>query len=182
MRLWWLTVGGVVLMGAVAGDRVEGQTPGKSYPACKSGQLSLAIDDENGNFNGMSHSGTLLVLRNLGPNACSVPAKPKVEFEDGKQRSLGVTAQTPIGMHPGPVMLPIAIPVGAEVTSELRWVSGDVYDGHNCASPAFLAVTMGTDVLRAKVLGTTLCGPAGKPPSFTMTPLKRDPVLAVLHR
>ncbi|QNI36282.1 DUF4232 domain-containing protein [Edaphobacter albus] len=177
MRGWWLAIGAVVLVGSVAGAQV----PGKSYPTCKSGQLSLAIDDENGNFDGMSHSGTLLVLRNLGPETCSVPAKPKVEFEDGRQKSLGVTAQTPAGMHPGPVMLPVAIPVGAEVTSELRWVSGDVYDGHNCVSSAFLAVTVGTDVLRVKVLGT-LCGPVGKPPSFTMTLLKRDPVLAMLRR
>lgn len=178
MRGGWRTIGAVVLAGSVAG----GQVPGKSYPACKSGQLSLAIDDENGNFDGMSHSGVLLVLRNLGPETCSIPAKPKVEFENEKQKPLGITPQTPAGMHPGPVMLPVAIPVGAEVTSELRWVSGDVYDGHNCISPSFLAVTVGIDVLRVKVLERTLCGPAGRPPNFTMTPLKRDPRLAMLRQ
>jgi hypothetical protein len=143
--------------------------------------LSIAVDDENGNFDGMSHSGTLLVLRNLGPETCSIPARPRVDFEDGKQRSLGITVQAPMGMHPGPVILPVAVPVGAEVTSELRWVSGDVYDGHNCVSPAFLAVTVGTDVLRVNLLRRTLCGPPGRPPSFAMTPFKRDPGLATLR-
>lgn len=150
-------------------------------PSCKEGQLSIALDDEGGNFNGMSHSGTLLVLRNLGPDVCSVAARPEVHFEDSAQQPLPITVgaseTTKRAMHPGPVLLPVAVPVGAELTSELRWVSGQVYDDGKCVSPAFLTVKTSAETLRIKLPdGASICGPAGKPPAVTMTPLRRDPV------
>ena len=142
---------------------------------CTAGQLSPALDEENGNFDGMSHSGTLLVLRNLGPEACSMPARPTIGFEDVQHHPVAVTLEEPVGMHPGPVLLPVAVPAGAELTSEMRWVSGDVYDGGQCVSPAFLTVAMGTETLRVDFSGRQICGPAGKV-SYSMTPLRRDPV------
>ncbi len=140
--------------------------------SCSASQLSLGLDQEGGNFDGMSHSGTLLVLRSLGPQACSVPAQPTLAFEDAQHRHLRVSLQTPASAHPGP---PVVIPVGAEVTSQMRWVSADVYDGHNCVSPAYMTIPIGAGSLSVQFNGT-LCGPAGQPPTYTMTPLQRDPV------
>lgn len=144
-------------------------------PSCSASQLSLGLDQEGGYFDGMSHSGTLLVLRNLGPQACGVSAQPALGFEDAQHHPLRLSLQTPAGMHPGPVMLPVVIPVGAEITSEMRWVSGDVYDGHNCVSPAHMTMPLGADRLSVQFNGT-LCGPAGQPPTYTMTRFRRDPV------
>jgi hypothetical protein len=144
-------------------------------PPCSVSQLSLGLDQEGGYFDGMSHSGTLLVLRDLGPQACSVSAQPTLAFEDAQHHPLHISLQTPAGMHPGPVILPVVIPVGAEVTSQMRWVSGDVYDGHNCVSPTYMTIPFGTASLSVPFHGT-LCGPAGPPPTYTMTPLHRDPV------
>ena len=97
--------------------------PLQSAPApCSTAQLSFSLDDEGGNFNGMSHSGTLLVLRNFGPDACSVPGRPVVGFEDSGHHSLPASLEVAPGLHPGPVILPVVIPAGAEVTSEMRWV------------------------------------------------------------
>jgi hypothetical protein len=140
--------------------------------SCSASQLSLGLDQEGGNFDGVSHSGTLLVLRNLGPQACSVAAQPTPAFEDAQHHPLHVSLQTPAGTQPGP---PVVIPVGAEVTGQMRWVSGDVYDGHNCVSPAYLTIPIGSSSLSVQFNGT-LCGPAGPPPTYTMTPLQRDPV------
>jgi hypothetical protein len=141
-------------------------------PSCSASQLSVGLDQENGYFDGMSHSGTLLVLRNLGPQACSVPAQPTLAFEDAQHHPVRVSLQAATGMHPAPT---VVIPVEAEVTSQMRWVSGDVYDGHNCVSPAYVTIPIGSDNLSTQFNGT-LCGPPGPPPTYTMTPLQRDPV------
>ena len=64
--------------------------------ACTAGQLSLSFDGEQGNFDGMSHSGTLLVLRNFGASACTVLPRPVLSFEDSARRPVAfVTAPTP---------------------------------------------------------------------------------------
>jgi hypothetical protein len=140
--------------------------------SCSASQLSLGLDQEGGYFDGMSHSGTLFVLRNLGAEDCKVSAQPTPAFEDAQHHPLHVSLQPAAGMQPGP---PVVIPVGAEVTSQMRWVSGDVYDGHNCVSPAYMTIPIGTGSLSVQFNGT-LCGPAGPPPTYTMTPLERDPV------
>jgi hypothetical protein len=158
---------------------------------CPASWLSLALDPENGTFNGMSHSGTLLVLRNLGPKACTVPALPTLRFEDAHHHPLDVARQAPVGMHPGPVMLPVVVPSGAELTAKLRWVDGDVFGDSSgsgsSASPAYLQVLLPEHASgktdrddRARNLNTafqgTLFGPKGKQPEYTQTPLRRDPV------
>uniref|UniRef100_A0A7V4XT75 DUF4232 domain-containing protein n=1 Tax=Acidobacterium capsulatum TaxID=33075 RepID=A0A7V4XT75_9BACT len=167
------------------------QMPAKKSVAlpkpCPASWLSLALDGENGTFNGMSHSGTLLVLRNLGPRACTVPALPTLCFEDAQHHPLDVARQVPVGMHPGPVMLPVVVPPGAELTAKLRWVDGDVFGngGGSSASPAYLQVLLHgpdrgqADHNDAHNLSTafhgTMFGPKGKP-KYTQTPLRRDPV------
>lgn len=150
--------------------RARAQQP----PPCKAYQLSLNTDSENGAFNGMSHSGTLLVLRNLGPHACTIPARPVIAFQDASHHTLPATLQTPRGMHPGPVLVPVVIPAQAEVTSRMRWVSSDAYGANNKIAPAFIAVRIGNHILRHKFTGQ-LFGAAHKHPAYTATPLRPDP-------
>jgi hypothetical protein len=143
--------------------------------ACTAAQLSLTFDNEGGNFHGMSQSGTLLVLRNIGPVSCTVPGRPSLTFEDASHTKLPISLETPPGMHPGPVILPVAVPAGAEATGELHWVSGEVFDNGRGFSPAFIAISFGTDVLRAPFTGH-FYGPSGQDAKYRFAYLKRDPV------
>jgi hypothetical protein len=145
-------------------------------PPCDVAQLSFAVDRQGGYFDGMSQSGTLLVVRNLGPQACSVPARPELIFMDAHGKPLPVSARQQPGMHPGPVILPVAVPPGAELTSEARWVSSDAYGANNCVEPQSIALSLGGQSLVAP-LKTRLCGPAGQSPAYTATLLHRDPPL-----
>lgn len=155
-----------------------------SIPMCKASDLSLGTDSENGSFNGMSHAGTLLVLRNLSSVACRVPARPEIGFADEAKQG-GSTPQgvlLPIRleipgarfMHPGPVMVPVVIAPGAEVTSKLRWVSGEVFDSNLCFNPTAITVTIGGEVQQA-ALGAHICGDKAKGVTFQATPLAPDP-------
>ncbi|MHB1303922.1 MAG: DUF4232 domain-containing protein [Acidiphilium sp.] len=147
-----------------------------ALPACKAGQLSLGLDAEDGAFDGMSQSGTLLVFRNLGPTPCRTPALPKLVFLDAARRPLPIERKPPVGMHPGPVVPPVAIAPGAEATATLHWVSGDVYAGHHCMKPTSIRATLGTMTLAAPFTGQ-MCGPAAAI-SYTQTWLRTDPTLA----
>lgn len=140
---------------------------------CSASDLSFSVDYKNGYFNGMSHSGALLVLHNKGSKDCSIAARPIVGFEDAQQTSLSISWQPPEGMHPGPVLLPIIVPKNAWVTSEIRWVSSPVFDKNKCLSPAFITVSLGNDLLRSPFNGN-LCGPADKNPTYTLTLFKND--------
>jgi hypothetical protein len=141
---------------------------------CAASQLSFSTDDENGYFTGMSHSGTLLVLRNVGSSACTVPRRPEIAFEDARHHRLPISLDAPRGMHPGPVILPVVIPEGAEVTSQLRWVSSDAFGANNGIYPAFITLSIGEQTLRLKFSGQ-LFGPAGSQPTYSATPFSRDP-------
>jgi hypothetical protein len=143
--------------------------------ACTAAQLSLSFDGEGGNFDGMSQSGTLLILRNIGAQTCTIPGRPSLEFEDATNAKLPISLETPPGMHPGPVILPVAVPAGAEATGELHWVSGEVFDNSRCFSPAYVAISFGTDTLRAPFTGH-LCAPSGQDAKYRFAYLKRDPV------
>ena len=143
-------------------------------PACKTNQLSLAFDGEDGAFNGMSQSGTLFVLRNIGPSACSVPGLPKLTFKDAAGKPLPITRKAPVGMHPGPVILPVGIAPEAEVTAKLHWVSGAVYDHNTCLSPRFAAVTIGGETIQT-AFAAHICGPGAV--TFDQPVLRPDPRL-----
>ncbi|CAM3481317.1 DUF4232 domain-containing protein [Bordetella flabilis] len=143
-------------------------------PACGPAQLSFKADAKNGEFDGMSHSGTLLVLRNRGPVACTVPARPELTFLDGGGRPVLVSPRTAPGMHPGPVLLPVTVPAGAELTSVARWVSSDAYGANNCVAFESVAISLGGRMLTAS-LGREghMCGPARQNPGYTVSPLGR---------
>jgi hypothetical protein len=147
-----------------------------ALPACAPADLSLATDEEGGAFNGMSHSGTLLVLRNIGPRACTVPGLPHVVLRDAAHQPLPIRRAAPPGMHPGPVVIPVAVASGAELTAPLRWVSGPVYPHSRCYDAATLSVAVGDTMLTISQ-PARICGAAGKGASFTQPVLARDPVL-----
>jgi len=170
----------IALLTVTLAAPVHAQSPSTKIAPCTAAQLSIALDNENGFFDGMSHSGTLLVLRNLGPSACTVPARPLLTFEDAAHHPVSISLQTPRGMHPGPVLLPVVIPVNAEVTGSMRWVSSDAYGAGNCVSPAVLTLHLDPAASDADTLRTSfrrrLCGPAHRSPSYSLIPLHRDPV------
>ena len=141
---------------------------------CAMNQISLALDGENGNFNGMSQGGTLLVLRNISPTACSVPGFPVLTFRDEQKAILPISRQVPPGMHPGPVIVPAIVASGAEVTSTLHWVAGDVYDHGTCLKPASLSLSLAGDE-QTIAFGQQICGPTTKV-TYSATRLNPDPV------
>ena len=69
--------------------------------------------------------------------------------------------------------------LAAGASSDMRWVSGNVYDNGHCESPATISLTVGGQVLRSRFAGR-LCGPGGQPPSYTLTPFQ--PVAAASEK
>ncbi|HEX7820827.1 MAG TPA: DUF4232 domain-containing protein [Sphingobium sp.] len=150
-------------------------------PPCSADQLSLAFDGEGGAFNGMSHGGTLLVIRNLGPKACRMPGLPRLSFRDADGKPLPIVRKAPRGMHPGPVVVPVGVAAGAELTAPLRWVSGEVYDRSQCLTVASVAVQVaagpvGTGTLQGG-FAARICGEAGSEVEFDQPGLRADPRL-----
>lgn len=128
-------------------------------PACAAESLTVSFDGENGRFDGMQHGGTLMVVRNVGAEACRVPALPAVTFAGPRGAALPVHFAPPPGFHPGPAVPPVGVAPGAEVTADLRWVSGDVYSGGRCYAFAAVRVQLGAAAVQARLAGR-LCGPA----------------------
>ncbi|MBC9010303.1 MULTISPECIES: DUF4232 domain-containing protein [Acetobacter] len=150
-----------------------------SQPVCKAKELHLTVDDQNGAFNGMSHSGTMVTLKNVGATPCSVPAYPVVELQDSAGNSLpavrqkdGATASDIKNGQPQGKAA-ITLPAAGEVHTALRWVSGDVYDdSHNCMTAAALQVKWddGRQIARVPVQAH-VCAPAHKSAEFEQAPL-----------
>jgi len=87
---------------------------------CRAESLALRTDAADGDFNGMSHGGTWLVVRNTGSTTCLLPGLPTVLFLDAKGQSLPIERKAPPGMHPGPVVIPVALKPGQEYTLSLN--------------------------------------------------------------
>ena len=145
---------------------------------CQAEQMSLAFDGEGGAFDAMSHSGALLVLRNLGPQACVMAGLPILTLRDAQGRTLPVVRVSPAGMHPGPAMRPVGVAAGAELTAPLRWVSGEVFDHSRCVSPASARVSLSDGAVAGPFRGR-LCGPRAGAVTFEQPPLRPDPRLEV---
>lgn len=148
----------------------------RSVPMCTADQMSLATDGENGSFDGMSHSGTLVVLRNLGSAACKLDPFPQITFLDGSMvlEAKGTVAGAQF-MHPGPVVFPVVVAPGAELTSPLRWVSGEVYSKNVCINPKAISVRIGQGKQQA-AFQAHLCGEQGKGIQYEMGRFATDPV------
>jgi membrane-bound inhibitor of C-type lysozyme len=138
---------------------------------CHASQLTFSLDSGDGQFNGMSHSGTMLVLRNTGTAACTVPALPQPVLTDADKRPLDIIAQTSAAapFAPAPSTIPLA--PGAVVESEMRWVSGDVYEDGHCESPALIQLAIGGESVSTSFTGH-LCGAGGKPSTYTLAPFR----------
>ncbi|CAN5233435.1 hypothetical protein BH10PSE15_BH10PSE15_10610 [soil metagenome] len=138
-------------------------------PACRAGQLRLSLDGRDGDFNGVSHAGTELSIRNTGRD-CTVPALPLVQLRDARGRVLPAARKASVGMHPGPVMVPLRLAGGHRATTGLRWVSGPVFPHSRSMRAANLVVKIGADTLRVPI-SAVLYGEAGKPVGFEQSPL-----------
>lgn len=174
-RRGWFAVlspcAGLFVAGTLSASMVQAASVRSSQ--CPVSQLSLGFDDEGGAFNGMSQSGTLLVLRNIGRAPCRVRALPRLHFEDADGRAVDAVRRAPPGMHPGPVLSSVQVMPGAALTARLHWVSGDVYDGHHCISPATAVIDLPGGTLRQS-FGRHMCAPAGSARFFDQAPLRPD--------
>lgn len=140
-----------------------------AVPPCPAGALTVATAGPAGDFNGMSHSGTYLVIHNISRRACSVPGLPTVRFWRARH-ALAATRRAPAGMHPGPAVPPVRIGPGGRVMTGLRWVSGPVYDNSRCWDARAVSVTIAGRTLSAPVQAH-LCGPANGAVEFDQPPL-----------
>ncbi|MBB5715949.1 DUF4232 domain-containing protein [Sphingomonas aerophila] len=142
-----------------------------AVPACTGRDLSLSTDARNGDFNGMSHCGTYLVLRNRSRRACQLPGLPTVTLRDAAGRVLPLSRRAPAGMHPGPVTRPVVVPVGGQVATGLRWVSGPVYDHSRKLNVRTAKIAIAGRTLTTQ-LRATIYAQAGQPASFDQPPLE----------
>lgn len=170
-RLRRLALAGLPALAVAACSAPSG--PGHSAPtgpsACSSSQLDFSLDGGDGRFDGMSHSGTMLVLRNTGKSACTIPPLPLPRLTDANRQPLDIEARDGQDQPQPPAAVLLAS--GASATSDLRWVSGDVYDNGHCESPAFVTLALGDQSVSATFTGH-LCGAGGQPSTFTMTPFQ----------
>ncbi|AHE73575.1 DUF4232 domain-containing protein [Enterobacter ludwigii] len=109
---------------------------------CEAKEITVHTDDHNGQYDGMSQSGTTLVLRNTGAGACMLPPRPVLTFSDAAHHPMPVERRTVRGMNPGPVLPPVIVPADGELQILLRWVSSDAFDGANCTRPVFVSLDL----------------------------------------
>jgi hypothetical protein len=166
---------GVLLFAALSLLAASASASAQTAP-CQPKQLALSLDDGGGDFNGMSHGGTYVVLRNRSGRACRIPARPELSLLDADGQTLPASLQATPGMHPGPVLLPVVIPVHGSVKASLRWVTGEVFDDTQCIDAASLRVSIGDGALTAP-LRAHLCGPRVQGPQYQFVPFqpKRPP-------
>lgn len=161
-----LSIAALALIGATTPVRAAGPAAPSATPACNPAKLRLALDDRDGDFNGMSHGGTEVSLRNLGPD-CSLPALLPVAFYDARGKRLPVQARS----TPAPRPARLRLGGGHRATMALRWVSGPVYARNRSAHVAEVRVQVGAASLRAP-LDVTLYGAAATPIVLDRTPLR----------
>jgi len=136
-----------------------------NVPPCTAAMVTLATDASGGDLNGMSHAGTYLVLTNKSGQACTLPGLPMVQMKDAKGMVLPVARKAPVGMHPGPAVVPVRLEPGASARASLRWVASEVYDNSRCVDAAKVEVRFGNQVLGTGV-AAHMCGEAGQPIAF----------------
>jgi hypothetical protein len=144
-------------------------SPAASPAACTADRLAFDTDRRDGLFDGMSHSGILLVLRNAGTTPCRLPSLPEAVFLDASHQPLRTVAQPDTARAPRAATLLLA--PGAAVEAAMRWVSGDVYEHGRCLAPAYLGVVVGGRTLSTAFAGQ-VCGPGGQPAAYTVRPFQ----------
>ena len=91
-----------------------------ALPACRGSQLRMGLAPRTGVADLRPVSGVVVSIRNLGRD-CVMPALPLLELRDVGGRPLQATRRVPLGMHPGPVVLPIMLSGGHRATFEVTW-------------------------------------------------------------
>ena len=172
--------------GAFAQSQSSPASVQASVPACRARQLSIATDAREGCFDGMSHSGTMVVLRNISSTTCSLQAFPQLTFADKQHQPLQIelTPDTAFlgprvqGRHVplghGPVALPVSLGPGITARLALRWISGEVFDHSICVEPAQLTVG-GKGAGKRVSLAAHVCGPDARGIAITSTRLSTSP-------
>ena len=135
--------------------------PSHAVPPCSVAQLRLTADDHDGNYNGMSHSGTELLIRNIGP-ACMLAANPTLDMRDARGR---VVAR---GEPSQPRGTPLRLGNGRPGSIELRWVSNGVFAHNRHVDARFIVMRIGSRILRAPI-DATLYSEAGDGFGFEQT-------------
>ena len=92
--------------------------------ACRPAQLVLSVRPPAGS-RGARNAGADLSIRNAGRD-CLLPALPVIELRDPNGRSLPAVRRVPVGMHPGPVILPIRLSSGHRAVATLRWSTAPI--------------------------------------------------------
>ena len=147
--------------------------PSGGPPApCNPSNLAISFDGKDGEFGGMSHSGTQMTVRSRGHAACLLAGLPTVSFRNAEGEPLPIGRKAPPGMHPGPVVLPVRLDPGATARADLRWVSADVYENGRCLKPTQVTITLVGKRTTLPFAGT-ICGEAGKPATFEQPPLTK---------
>lgn len=144
-----------------------------SAQPCIKGQLSVSLDDRDGFYNGMSQSGTELLLQNTASVVCSVPALPTLIFSDNSRRILPVQRKYSRVMSPGPVLLPVNIEAGEKVRIPLRWVSGEVFEHSHCVRPEFISLKLPDGDLRLS-FNQMMCARENESGYYLQSPVGRE--------
>lgn len=148
---------GVAALAAPAHDAV---------PSCGANSLRLSVDGRDGDFNGMSHGGTALSIRNLG-RACTLSAALQLQVYDAHGKRLPVRFDG----APSARATPVLLAGGHRAEIEIRWVAGPVYPHSRKLRAAGIGVR-GEAVLLHAPLDAVMYGPTGQPVVVQQTALR----------
>lgn len=144
--------------------------PPAPLPVCRQSQLRLSLDGRDGEFTGMSHAGTRLSIRNLGPD-CLLPTLPTIELRDARARLLPAARRAPVGMHRRSVTVPVRLASGHRVATDVRWIAGPVFAHSRNVRAVTLSVRIGASALRVP-FKAVLYGEMGVMVGFEQRPLR----------
>lgn len=135
---------------------------------CEVAQLRLSAAKVGPGSRGASGpGGAELSILNVGQD-CTLAALPTVMLRDGRRRTIPATRRISIGMHPGPVVVPVALPGGRRAAIDLRWLPGPPDGGGDTVRVSSVTVQVDGGELRAS-MRAVLHGSPGIPPTFNQT-------------
>lgn len=145
-----------------ANAQTETPVPGLSATPCIARQLSGSVSADDGAFDGTSHTGVRLTIRNVSRTICSIRQVGDVSVLGTHEAPLPIAIENPpvVGMNPGPVLIPIALAPGASASMVLRWIDAKVIDDGVCIATSAIRLNV-RDAAISTPLAATMCGPAG---------------------
>ncbi|EKS6645675.1 DUF4232 domain-containing protein [Enterobacter hormaechei] len=157
---------GLITLSLLAGALTDAQ----AADLCQAANLKMSIDHRDGQYDGMSHRGVVLDIRNTGTTACKLDARPDLIFSGTLSDGTTATAKAKSspGMHPGPVLPPVILAPQQTQHSLIRWVSGDMFDdGHNCITTGRALLSVGDHTL-STAAEFYMCAPEGRKDYFEL--------------